>query len=371
MSPNGPLRRIAVLPGDGIGPDVTAEAVACLELVASEFFHPFRFETHPVGGAALEACGEPLPAATLAACRAADAVFLGAVGAPAYDRHPRDLKPETGLLRLRAGLGLYANLRPVAVSEALLPASPLKAEVVRGADLLIVRELAGGLYYGEPRGLTAERGLNTMAYTKPEVERIARVAFEAARGRRRKLTSVDKANVLESSQLWRAVVTEVAKDYPDVALEHAYVDSTAMALVTRPAGFDVVLTENLFGDILSDEAAVLPGSLGLLPSASLGEGPGLFEPVHGSAPDLAGKGVANPGGAIASAALLLRHAFGLDAEARLLEEALASVLAEGIGTPDLALPRTVGTAEFGARVRRRFSELAWSGAGRGLAADLA
>ncbi len=371
MSPSGPARTLVVLPGDGIGPEVTAEAVACLELAASEFFHPLRVETRAIGGAALDACGEPLPAATLEACRRADAVLLGAVGAPAHDRQPRELRPETGLLRLRAGLGLYANLRPVAVPEALVPASPLKAEVVRGADLLIVRELAGGLYYGEPRKLTPERGLNTMAYARPEVERIARVAFEAARGRRRKVTSVDKANVLESSQLWRAVVTEVARDYPDVALEHQYVDSMAMALVTRPTAFDVVLTENLFGDILSDEAAVLTGSLGLLPSASLGAGPGLFEPVHGSAPDLAGKGAANPGGAIASAALLLRHGLGLGTEARLLEEALASVLAEGVGTPDLALPRAVGTAEFGALVRRRFSELAWSGAGRGLAADLA
>ncbi|MFN8012067.1 MAG: 3-isopropylmalate dehydrogenase [Holophagaceae bacterium] len=358
MSPNGPLRRIAVLPGDGIGPEVTAEAAACLELVASEFFHPFRFETHRIGGVALDACGDPLPAETLDACRAADAVLLGAVGTPAHDAQPRDRKPETGLLRLRAGLGCYANLRPVAVPEALVPASPLKADVVRGADLLIVRELAGGLYYGAPRELTAERGLNTLAYTRDEVARVARVAFEAARGRRRKVTSVDKANVLESSQLWRAVVGEVAKDFPDVRLDHQYVDSMAMALVTRPTAFDVVLTENLFGDILSDEAAVLPGSLGLLPSASLGDGPGLFEPVHGSAPDLAGKGVANPGGAIASAALLLRHAFGLEREARLLEEALASVLAEGVGTPDLALPRAVGTAEFGARVRRSFSELA-------------
>lgn len=371
MSPNGPVRRIAVLPGDGIGPEVTAEAVACLDLVAAEFFHAFRFETHPIGGAALDAWGDPLPPSTLDACRAADAVLLGAVGTPAHDHQPRALKPETGLLRLRAGLGLYANLRPVTVPEALVPASPLKADIVRGADLLTVRELAGGLYYGEPRELTAARGLNTLAYTRAEVERIARVAFEAARGRRRKVTSVDKANVLESSQLWRAVVTEVAKDYPDVVLEHQYVDSMAMALVARPTAFDVILTENLFGDILSDEAAVLPGSLGLLPSASLGDGAGLFEPVHGSAPDLAGRGVANPGGAIASAALLLRHAFGLETEARLLEEALGSVLADGIGTPDLALSRAVDTAAFGTRVRRRFSELAWSGASRPLAEVLA
>lgn len=364
-------RTIVVLPGDGVGPEVTAEAVACLELVAAEFFHDFRFANHPVGGAALDACGVPLPPATLEACRRADAVLLGAVGSPRHDHLQGALRPESGLLQLRAGLGLFANLRPVAVPEALVASSPLRPEIVRGADLLIVRELAGGLYFGEPRELTPERGLNTMAYAAPEVERVARVAFEAARGRRRKVTSVDKANVLEASRLWRDVVTRVAADYPDVALDHQYVDSAAMALITRPTSFDVVLTENLFGDILSDEAAVLPGSLGLLPSASLGAGTSLFEPVHGSAPDLAGRGLANPIGAIASGALLLRHAFGLEREARLLEEAIARVLEEGAGTPDLAgATETVGTAELGGRIRRRFSELAWSGASRGLAASL-
>lgn len=366
-----PAKTIAVLAGDGVGPEVTAEAVACLQLVAAEFFHDFRCEAHPIGGAALDACGVPLPAATLEACRRADAVLLGAVGSPRHDHLQGVLRPESGLLQLRAGLGLFANLRPVAVPEALVGSSPLKPEIVRGADLLIVRELAGGLYFGEPRELSADRGLNTMAYTVPEVERVARVAFEAARSRRKKVTSVDKANVLEASRLWRDVVTRVGQDYPDVDLDHQYVDSCAMALITRPASFDVLLTENLFGDILSDEAAVLPGSLGLLPSASLGTGTPLFEPVHGSAPDLAGRGLANPIGAIASAALLLRHAFGLEQEARLLEEAIQGVLTQGVGTADLAAARTVGTAELGARIRRRFSELAWSGASRGLAAAVA
>jgi len=361
----GAPRTIAVLAGDGVGPEVTAEAVACLELVAAAFRHDFRFEPHPIGGAALDACGVPLPEATLAACRRADAVLLGAVGSPRHDHLPGHLRPETGLLQLRAGLGLYANLRPAAVPDALLTSSPLKPGIVRGVDLLIVRELSGGLYFGEPRELTETRGLNTMACTAAEVERVARVAFAAARGRRRKVTSVDKANVLEASKLWREVVTRVARDYPEVALEHQYVDSCAMALITRPTTFDVVLTENLFGDILSDEAAALPGSLGLLPSASLGSGTGLFEPVHGSAPDIAGRGLANPIGAIASGALLLRHAFGLEREARLLEEAIAAALKDGAGTPDLSgAPDPTDTRGLGDRIRRRFSERAGSGAGR-------
>jgi len=362
--------RIAVLPGDGVGPEVTAQAVACLETVASEFFHDFIFAVHPIGGAALDAEGLPLPEATLAACLASRAVLLGAVGSPKHDSQPAHLRPESGLLALRKGLGVFANLRPVRVVDELVDASPLKPSIVRGTDLLIVRELAGGLYFGEPRGLDEHRGFNTMAYTVPEVERVARVAFELARGRRRKVTSVDKANVLESSRLWRKVVERVAKDFPDVALEHQYVDSCAMALVTRPVSFDVLLTENLFGDILSDEAAVLPGSLGLLPSASLGGAVDLYEPVHGSAPDIAGQGIANPVGAILSASMLLRHTLGLETEASLLEEAVRSVLAEGFGTPDLREARLpVGTAEMGNRISRRFSELAWSGTSQGLAAQ--
>ncbi|MBI3131597.1 MAG: 3-isopropylmalate dehydrogenase [Acidobacteria bacterium] len=354
--------RITVLPGDGIGPEVIREAVACLELIGRERQHDFVFETHPMGGAGFEASGDPLPDSTLAACMASSAVLLGAVGGPSWDKLPAHQRPESGLLRLRKALGCYANLRPVAIFEALVDSSPLKSHIVRGTDLLIVRELAGGLYYGHPRSLDADRGVNTMAYSAPEVERVTRVAFEAARQRRKLVTSVDKANVLEASRLWRATVDRVAADYPDVKVEHQYVDSAAMLLVTNPTHFDVVLTENLFGDILSDEAAVLGGSLGFLPSASLGGPVGLYEPVHGSAPSLAGQDVANPIGAIASAALLLRHSLKLEAEASLLEQAITEVLGEGYGTPDLkGASRTVGTAELGDRIRERCYQLCWHG----------
>lgn len=343
---------ITVLPGDGIGVEVTREAVACLETIARRFGHEFHFETRLIGGAALDQAGVPLPDETLQTCLASDAVLLGAVGGPQYDDLPPKLKPETGLLGLRAGLGVYANLRPAFLHEPLIDASPLKAEIVRGTDLLIVRELAGGAYFGQPREITEERGLNTMAYTAPEVERVGRVAFELARGRRRKVTSIDKANVLESSQLWRKVMNRLAAEYPDITLEHGYVDSCAMALVTRPTSYDVIVTENLFGDILSDEAAVLTGSLGMLPSASLGGQVELYEPVHGSAPDIAGKNIANPLGAIASCAMLLRHTCQLEQEAALLEEAIRVTLAEGYGTPDLkSQPHQSSTSELGARVR--------------------
>lgn len=345
--------RITVLPGDGIGVEVTREAVACLETIAGKFGHEFAFTEQPIGGVALDKFGVPLPDETLKACLASDAVLLGAVGAPQYDNNPPRLKPESGLLGLRAGLGVFANLRPAFLHEPLIGASPIKAEIVRGTDLLIVRELAGGAYFGKPREISEERGLNTMAYTAPEVERVARVAFEIARGRRKKVTSIDKANVLESSQLWRKVVSRVAADYPDIALEHGYVDSCAMALVTRPATFDVIVTENLFGDILSDEAAVLTGSLGMLPSASIGGKVELYEPVHGSAPDIAGRGIANPLGAIASAAMLLRHSCRLEREAKALEEAIGRVLKEGYGTPDLkSQSKIVTTGEMGEIVRR-------------------
>jgi len=316
--------RIAVLPGDGIGPEVTREAVACLEQIAALSGHAFQFQELPIGSAALDACGVPLPPVTLEVALASDAVLLGAVGDPRHDGQPAHLKPEKGLLSLRAGLGAFANIRPAFMHPALVRSSPLREEVVAGTDLVIVRELAGGLYFGEPRGLTEDAGFNTLPYSRPEVERIARV------------TSVDKANVLESSQLWRAVVKDVAREFPDVALDHLYVDACAMAIVTRPTSFDVVVTDNLFGDILSDEASVLTGSLGMLPSASLGGTVGLYEPVHGSAPDIAGKGLANPLGAILSAAMLLRHSFNLEAEARALEEAVSATLAKGYGTPDLA-----------------------------------
>jgi 3-isopropylmalate dehydrogenase len=330
--------RIVLLPGDGIGPEVTAAARLVLEAAARAFSLDLAFESQDVGGVALRAGRRALPDETLAACRAARAVLLGAVGDPAFDHLPSSERPEGGLLALRRGLGVYANLRPTRIWPGCADAGPLKREIAEGADLLIVRELTGGLYFGEPRRIDESAGeaFNTMRYSVMEIERIARVAFEAARRRRRHVTSVDKANVLETSQLWRRVVTRVGHDYPDVTLAHMYVDACAMAVVTAPARFDVVLTENLFGDILSDEAAVIAGSIGLLPSASLGDGPGLFEPVHGSAPDIAGRDLANPVGAIASAAMLLDHALDAGPAARAIEHALGEVLAAGHRTADLA-----------------------------------
>jgi len=346
---------IAVLPGDGIGPEVTAEAERVLRAVSQRFGVTIKLSHHLIGAAAVAAAGDPLPPETRAAVVSADAVLLGAVGDPSLDQAPRHLRPEAGLLALRALLGVYANLRPVAVHAVLADRSPLKPDRLSGVDLLIVRELTGGLYYGEPRGREETRAVNTLVYSTPEIERVARVAFEAARERRRLVTSVDKANVLEVSQLWREVVTRVGRDYPDVRLEHLYVDFAAMKLVAEPAAFDVILTENMFGDILSDEAAVLVGSLGLLPSASLGEGPGLFEPIHGSAPTIAGQGIANPLGAIASAAMLLRHALGLADAAAAVDRAIQAVLAEGYRTRDIAGPsdRSIGTQEMGERVAER------------------
>ena len=344
--------KITVLPGDGIGVDVTREAVACLQTIGQKFGHEFLFEEQLMGGVALDKTNLPLPPETLKAALASDAVLLGAVGAPQYDNNPPELKPETGLLALRAGLGVYANLRPAYLHETLIDASPLKPEIVRGTDLLIVRELMGGAYFGQPRGVDHERGWNTMAYTVPEVERVVRVAFEAARLRRKKLHSIDKANVLESSQLWRKAVVRLAAEYPDVELHHGYVDACAMQLVMNPTSFDVIVTENLFGDILSDEASVLTGSIGLLPSASIGGKVGLYEPVHGSAPDIAGKGIANPIGAIASAAMLLRYSCKLDKEAQLLDNAISAALKAGYGTPDLkSQPNRVTTTEMGNLIR--------------------
>jgi 3-isopropylmalate dehydrogenase len=344
--------RITVLPGDGVGPEVTAEALACLATIAERFGHSFEFQEALIGGAAVDATGDPLPEATLDLCRTCDAVMLGAVGGPAWDRHPRDQRPESGLLRLRKALGLYANLRPVSVHPSLEDASPLKPEIVRGTDLMFVRELSGGLYFGEPRSYSDEAAVNTLPYTRVEIERVARVAFDLASVRRKRLVSVDKANVLETSRLWRKVVDDMAPAYPDVAVQHAYVDSFAMALITRPRDFDVVLTENLFGDILSDEAAVLAGSLGLLPSASLGGSVGLFEPIHGSAPDIAGQDKANPIGTILSAAMLLRHALKLEAEAQALEDAVNRVIKGGHGTGDLkGATHPHGTRSLGARIQ--------------------
>ncbi|GIV57260.1 MAG: 3-isopropylmalate dehydrogenase [Rhodothermaceae bacterium] len=332
--------RLAVLPGDGIGPEVTREAVGVLEAAAGRFGFRLETATHPVGGAALDATGDPLPPATQAACRAADAVLLGAVGGPAWDEAPPGRRPEDGLLRLRRLLGAFANLRPVTVPAALAGASPLRPERVAGTDLVIVRELTGGIYFGTPRGIEqgpeGRRGVNTMRYDEAEIERIATVAFELAARRRGRVTSVDKANVLDVSRLWREVVTAVHRDrFPEVELDHLYVDNAAMQLVRDPRRFDVVLTANLFGDILSDLAATLPGSLGLLPSASVGGGVGLFEPVHGSAPDLAGTGRANPLAAILSGAMLLEHLGETDAAAA-VRRAVAAALDDGFRTPDLA-----------------------------------
>lgn len=326
-------RTILLLPGDGIGPDVTEAAQACLEAAAQAEGLALAFDEAVFGGAAIDAVGVPLPEATLQKARAADAIFLGAVGGPAWDHAPE--RPEKGLLGLRQALGLYANLRPVKVFEGLEDLSPLKSDRVSGADVLIVRELTGGLYFGDKREGDTE-AFDGCAYAAAEVERIARTAFEAARSRKKRVTSVDKANVLATSRLWRRTVERVAADYPDVTLDHLYVDAAAMALVTHPSRFDVIVTENLFGDILSDEAAVIAGSIGLLGSASLGaSGPGVFEPIHGSAPDIAGTGKANPGGAIASAALLMRHGLNAPAAADRIEAALAGVLADGARTADL------------------------------------
>jgi 3-isopropylmalate dehydrogenase len=343
---------LAVLPGDGIGPEVTAEAVRVLQAAAD--LHGFAIDPteYAVGAAGVAEAGDSLPAATASAVIQADAVLLGAVGHPSLAAAEGRRRPEAGLLALRKLLGAYANLRPVTIHPALRYASPLREDRLAGVDLLIVRELLGGLYYGEPRSLERHAAVNTMRYTVPEIERVARVAFEAARGRRKLVTSVDKANVLEVSQLWRETVTRVADEFPDVRLEHLYVDYAAMRLVANPAAIDVLLTENLFGDILSDEGAVLSGSLGLLPSASIGEGPGLFEPVHGSAPDIAGRGIANPLGAIASAAMLLRYGLGQREAAEAVDRAVAAVLDAGLRTPDIARPGepTVGTREIGERV---------------------
>ena len=343
---------IVVLPGDGIGPEVTSAAIRVLEAVGRAGGHRWTIETHLVGGAALSAGLPPLPADTLAAARRAEAVLLGAVGDPAFDGEPPARRPEAALLALRRELDVFANIRPLRAWPGLDDVSPLKAHVLAGTDLVIVRELTGGLYYGQPRGV-AEDGasaINTMRYTREEITRVARVAFDLARRRRRHVTSVDKANVLEVSRLWRDVVTSVGRAYPDVTLAHEYVDAAAMKLALTPAAFDVMLTENMFGDILSDEAGAIAGSLGLLPSASLGHGPGLFEPVHGSAPTIAGRDIANPIGAIASAAMLLGDGLGLTAEAAAVTGAIERVLADGHRTADMAAvgstTRPLGTSAF-------------------------
>ena len=351
--------RITVLPGDGIGPEVIAEAVKVLQTTATAGGFTVALDYRDVGGKAIDKYDTPLPQETLDACRKSDAVLLGAIGAPQYDALPSHKRPEKGLLGLRAGLGLYANLRPAKVYPALVKTSALKPESVEGIDLLIVRELTGGVYFGEPRGLNDERGFNTMIYTRPEVERIARVAFEAARKRGKRLCSVDKANVLEVSQFWRQVVTEIAGDYPDVQLTHMYVDNAAMQLVRWPKQFDVIVTGNLFGDILSDEASMLTGSLGMLPSAGIGESTGMFEPVHGSAPDIAGQQKANPIAAIGSAAMMLAYSLDRKREAAVIDRAIDEVLADGARTADIAAAGEpiLTTGEMGDRINRKVLQL--------------
>jgi 3-isopropylmalate dehydrogenase len=343
--------KIAVLPGDGIGKEIVAQALRVLRGLEL----PLELEEAPVGGAGYEAAGDPLPEATLRLARAADAILFGAIGGPQYDALPRDKRPERGLLRLRKELGLFANLRPAHVFPELAAASSLKPELVAGLDILIVRELTGDIYFGEPRGITTlpggeREGVNTMRYRESEIRRIARVAFEAARRRGKRLCSVDKANVLETTELWKQVVTETGKEYADVDLSHMYVDNCAMQLVRNPRQFDVIVTGNLFGDILSDEASMLTGSIGMLPSASLDErGKGLYEPIHGSAPDIAGKGQANPLATILSAAMMLRYSLGRAAAADRLEAAVRKVLQQGLRTADIYTDgwRKVGTQEMG------------------------
>lgn len=332
---------ITLLPGDGIGPEVVAEAVRVLEIIASKYNHTFKFTERLMGGCSIDKYGSSLTDETLADCKSADAVLLGAVGGPKWDDPAAKDRPERGLLTLRKGLGVFANLRPVKVHPALIDSSPLKPEKLKGVDIIVVRELTGGLYFGWPKGRDTkdgrERAIDTLEYYDYEIQRVMELAFKLAKGRKKKVTSVDKANVLESSRLWRQIATKIGKENPDVELEHVLVDTASMRLLTGPAQMDVIVTENMFGDILTDEASVLVGSMGLLPSASLsGSGTGLYEPIHGSAPDIAGKGIANPIGTILSAALMLRHSFKLEVEATAIEQAVDETITIGCRTADIS-----------------------------------
>ena len=347
---------IAVLGGDGIGPEVVTEGLRVLAAVEKTFGHSFELTELPFGGVAIDSHGDPLPAETLRVCLKADAVLLGAIGGPKWSAPTAKVRPEQGLLKIRKELGVYANLRPVKLQPSLVNASTLKPEVLEGVDLVFVRELTGGIYFGEKKR-DANSASDLCTYTVQEVERITRVAARLAQGRRKKLTSIDKSNVLETSRLWREVVERVMKaEFPDVALDHMLVDSAAMHLIRRPRDFDVCVTENMFGDILTDEASMLAGSLGLLPSASLGDGKrGLYEPIHGSAPDIAGKGIANPAGTILSVAMLLRHSLGLEAEATAIETAVTGAIADGARTPDIVAPgaKALSTREVGDAILAR------------------
>lgn len=354
--------KIVLLPGDGIGPEIVAQAHRVLAAVAERFGHSFEFSSFPIGGNAIDDFGNPLPQDSLEACRAADAILLGAVGGPKWDDPAAKTRPEIGLLTLRKELGLFANLRPVSAHPDLLDASPLKREIVDGVDILFVRELTGGIYFGNSGRRDIDGGqeaYNEMTYSTPEVERVVRIAAEAAQGRGGKLTSVDKANVLEVSRLWRQTAERVVtEEYPQLEYEVVLVDSMAMHLISRPGDFDVVVTGNMFGDILTDEASMLPGSLGLLPSASLGEsGPGLYEPIHGSAPDIAGQGIANPLATILAAAMLLRHSLNLEDEAKVIETAVSDVITAGHRTADIAAGgESIGTEAMGDLVLKQLHE---------------
>ena len=352
--------KVALIKGDGIGPEIIDEAVKVLDAVSVKEGFEITYKEALLGGASVDVTGEPITQETIEIAKSCDAVLFGAIGGPQWDDLPREKRPETGLLKLRKALEVFANLRPVDVYDELVNASTLKPEVVKGTDVMVVRELIGGIYFGKPRGYEGDRAFNTMVYSKEEVRRIAKVAFEIAMKRRKKVTSVDKANVLEVSQLWRDVMSEVSKDYPEVELEHMYVDNAAMQLVRDPKQFDVIVTGNLFGDILSDEASMLSGSIGLLPSASLGERYGLYEPIHGSAPDIAGQGIANPIAAIKSAAMMLQYQFGEEGAAKRIEEAIKRVLKEGYRTKDLAsfdAKEVVTTSEMGSLIAQYASEL--------------
>ncbi len=355
--------KIAVLKGDGIGPEIVDATLRVLEKIAELYGVEFSFQEGLIGGIAIDKTGDPLPDETLELCKSSDAVLLGAVGGPKWDDLPTHKRPEKGLLRIRKELDLFANLRPAKVWEPLIDSSPLKPEVVKGTDMLVVRELTGDVYYGEPRGIFEENGkrvgVNTMKYSEDEIRRVVRKAFEIARKRRKKLTSVDKSNVLEVSGLWKEIVEEEKKNFPDVELEHLYVDNCAMQIVRRPSTFDVIVTGNIFGDILSDEAGVVVGSLGMLPSASVGEKYALYEPVHGSAPDIAGKGIANPIATILSASMMLKYSFSMDDAADLLERAVEEVLRKGYRTPDIYSEgcKKVGTREMTDKIIETLEEL--------------